>query len=378
MLFSDIKGQKEIKQHLIHSVKNGHVAHAQMFYGQEGSPNYAMALAYATYLNCENPGDEDSCGTCSSCEKMRRLVHPDLYMVYPSTTVPASKEYEPIRNEVIKSFREFATTSKGYLDFQQWTEKLEVGNKQCLIHVREGRSIIKNLSLKAFEGQYKVVLVWLSEMMNIECANAILKVLEEPPNKTIFLLVTNDVEKNITTIISRTQIVKVPRHNDEEIKAFLSEQYSLEEAQLDKLVALSDGSILKSRELINNSQNEEQEFFKTWMRAAFTRDYNALYQHTERFQKLKKQDQKNVFIYGLYILRNLILFHYSANDLMKVPDSEKQFVEGFSKVISAESVEKFTTVFNDAIYHLERNAHPKIMFMDISLQVGMLFNRTKK
>jgi len=384
MRFSSIIGLDTVKKHLIQSVSGGHVAHAQMFFGLHGSANLAMALAYATYLNCENPSSEDSCGECPSCKKIDKLVHPDMHFVFPIHSLgtsgegeSADRKYDEERSKVVANFREAVLQNQAYFDLNMWVSQLNLGNKQCLINVREGRGIIRSITLKAFEAKYKVVLIWLSELMNLECANAILKVLEEPPARTIFLLVTNDVEKNISTIVSRTQIVKIPSHSDEEIIQFLVENKDISEEKATEMAIFSEGSIIRSYEFLENSNVLLKQFFKEWLRSCYMFKYADYIAKADDFFGFSKQDQKNFFTYGLLVIRDLNLYYSDAPELIRIPEDEKQFLQGLSKTIAVEKLTVIMEMFNNSFYYLERNAHSKIMFMQLSFQMSTLFTRKK-
>ncbi len=372
MLFSNIIGLNESKEHLIKAINSGHVAHAQLFMGKEGTANLALALAYATYLNCENRQENDACGTCPSCRKMINGVHPDVHFTFPNYSV-ASKDKEKHAAEVKASWRTFLKENP-YRNLSDWSNYIEAENKQCIISVDEGREIIKGITLKAFESEFKIVLIWLPELMNQSAANSILKVLEEPPEKTIFLLVTNDKDKNLTTILSRCQLVNIPRFSDEEIGGYLKNR-NVDEEMIQKAISLADGNLNLAIKLSEDLSDSSHELFRNWMRACFSRSLNDLVEMADTFQTFSKENQKALFQYGINIMRELLLFHSQTDSLKRLLDDEKKFVDGFAKVVTIDKVPLISDMLGEASYHVERNASPKITFMNLSLQLTQVLKK---
>lgn len=368
MLFSEVVGAEKVKETLRHSLSANHVAHAQLFYGLEGAPNLAMALAFATYLNCDNPTEQDACGKCPSCLKMQKLVHPDLHFVYPAYK-KASKEQEKHRAQLATSWRSFVLENP-YQSLVEWSACTDAENKQCIISVEESREIIKSVSLKAFEGKFKVFIIWLPEMMNISAANSILKVLEEPPKNTVFLLVTNELEKNLTTIQSRCQVIQIQRANDEETAAYLKDKYSLSENEAHKVALLSEGNLNQASKMALHAENAERDYFKNWMRSCYALKYAELVAEADSFSKRSKEFQKSLMLEGVNLMRSILMYHSSLDDLMRIPDDERDFIEKFSKVVDEERLSAITDLLQEAHYHIERNASPKILFMDLSLNLA--------
>ena len=246
MLFKDVIAQQELKEQLIKTIKSNKVSHAQLFCGQEGSGHFAMAVAYTQYLLCQNRA-EDSCGTCSSCVKIQQLAHPDVHFSFPVHLSKTNKITQS--DDVIKEFREMISQSP-YIGISHWNEFLGNQNKQGIIAVKESEAIIKKLSLKAFEGSYKILIMWLPELMNKEAANKLLKLIEEPPKKTIFLLVADSADKIIDTILSRTQKVNFLNLKAEEIKMNLISRHQLSNEKAEYCANLADGNFHKAEQNI--------------------------------------------------------------------------------------------------------------------------------
>jgi len=373
VLFSEIPGLEEIKKTLIHSVRSNHVHHAQLFMGSEGTANLALALAYATYLNCEDKKEDDSCGQCSSCIKFKKLAHPDINFVFPVSTTKAVTK-DPVSSLFLKDWRSFVLENP-YGSLNQWGNFIGAENKQLNISVEESRNIIKTLSLKAFEAEYKVLLIWYPENMHVSAANAILKILEEPPYKTIFLLVTNNSERLLTTILSRTQKIKIPAFSEEEIKVALKQKLEVDDKKASQLAYLADGNLNEAFRLFKEVEEDHHLFFRDWMRVCYKKNnLLELVDWSENFQKLGREVQKSLILYGLNILRETLIYRVAGSgELVRLASEDLKFVEGFSKVLSEEKVERICGQLNEVFYHIERNANPKIAFLDVSLFISQVF-----
>lgn len=369
MLFSDIEGLHEVKRHLINSVAKNHLAHAQLFVGPEGSANLAMALAFATYLNCENPQEDDACGKCASCIKTIKLIHPDLHFVYPVSASKKSGSKDLVSTTFITEWRSFVK-EQPYGLISDWSNVYGGENKQGNISKLESRHIIKNLSLKAFEGKYKIMIIWMPEYMHPSAANGILKVLEEPPEKTIFLMVANDMEKLLSTILSRVQKIKIPAFSDLELESYLKNKYGVESTRARQIVHMTDGNLNEALRLLDHTEDDTHKMFRDWMRFCFTRDFTKMVEWAEHYQKMNKIAQKSLLLYGLTMMRETLIANYSPGNLQRLQGEELDFVKNFSKVINADKMEKITDNLNQAYYHLERNANPKILFTDLSLVIA--------
>ena len=373
MIFSDIHGLDEIKQRLIRSVQSGKVAHAQLFAGPGGAPNLQMVLAFATYLNCENRGDKDACGNCPSCSKNAKYIHPDLHFVFPVSGTKKVKVKDAISQRFLKEWREFLIENTDYT-LEEWSRVYGGENKQVNISREESRQIIRNLSLKSFEGEYKIMLIWLPEYFHPAAANGILKVLEEPPEKTVFLLVSNDPERLLTTILSRTQMVRIRKFNETEIADILSQNTDADAARIRQVARMAEGSLSQAGKLLDKLEADQYEEFVQWMRKCYnTRDFTDLVLLADQFHSMAKIEQRAFLQYGITIMRESLLV-YHAPELSRLAETEKPFVEKFGRLLSIDKIEKITSLFNDALYHLERNASPKMTFLDTSLQIMIILN----
>jgi len=370
MLFSNIRGLEDVKSRLIQAATNDQVAHAQLFLGKPGSPNLAMALAYATYLNCENKTPEGACGSCPSCVKNSKFVHPDVHFVFPVSSTKKITGKDVVSNSFLKEWREFLIENP-FGDLNAWSGHYGGEDKQVNISKEESRQIIKNLSLKAFEGKFKIMVIWLPEYMHPSAANGILKILEEPPESTIFLLVSNDSERLLTTILSRTQIVTIPMFSDEDIKSMLTADHGVEANKADEVAHLADGDISKALRLLNNLEDDNQKIFADWMRDCFKRDFTSMVQRADAYHGMNKVAQKSLLQYTLNILRETLVY-VPARDIARTAGSISAFIENFSKVMDSNKIERISQLVNDAYYHIERNASPKMIFLDLSLQIARI------
>src|SRR5690554_5572400 len=304
MLFSSIPGLAETKRKLVEAVRSNHLAHALLLHGPEGSANLKMAIALATYLNCENQGENDACGSCGSCQKMAKLVHPDVNFTFPipsKTPKEETKEEEAKSSDVVASWRTFALQS-AYGNLQDWIA-FNAFTKQLNISKSAAKNIIQTLSLKSFEGGYKIILIWCPEMMNASAGNTLLKILEEPPGKTLFLLVANQPDQLLNTILSRTQKMLVRAFTDKEIKEHLvKEGLCSAEAAL-QVASLSDGNMRAAYRLIEQVLDENTARFRDWMRICYVLDINGIVLQVDRFSSQDKEAQKALLLTGMNIIR---------------------------------------------------------------------------
>ncbi|WP_186756066.1 DNA polymerase III subunit [Echinicola salinicaeni] len=377
MLFSSIPGLQETKDKLIKAIKNNHLAHALLFHGPEGSANLKMALALATYVNCENPGEQDACGECSACQKMAKLVHPDLSFTFPvpGSLIKEDDDGNGKKVDILAPWREFVI-QRPYGNLQDWIYHNGFEKKQLNISKAAAKQIIKTISLKSFEGGYKVILVWIPELMHTASANALLKVLEEPPEKTLFLMVAHQPEQLLTTILSRTQKVLVRAFTDEEIKEHLiTEGLCSKEAGM-QIAPLANGNMREAYRLADQVVDENTAKFRDWMRLCFTLDINNILSWSDNFQTLDKEGQKALFLTGLNILRESLLKRSQLEDLMRTAPNDREFIENFSlKALTENKILSIYQLLNTAHYHLERNANAKILFADLSFSMAKVLRK---
>ena len=358
MKFSDIPADNSIKAKLIQTIGDQRVSHAQLFYGPEGSGKLALAIAYAQLINCTAPKspegegqggitvDIDSCGTCPSCIQYQKLAHPDLHFFYPTatskkvTSKPSSKHY-------IKEWREFLLTNNYQIALPEWYDFIGIENKQGTIYTDDANEINRILSYKSYESEYKVVIIWMIEKLYHQAAPKLLKILEEPPDKTLFILVSDNPDLVIATILSRCLPIRIPK-------------------------------ILK-QETHKPQQVEEDQFlfdtFRNWMRLCFSRNIPELIGFTSETAKIGREKQKRLLRYGLQVTSYSTSLRYGQYQSVSAEGEEMEFVEKFSPFLTAEKLPKFYDLFNTAIFHIERNAHAPTLFLDLSLKITGLLNK---
>lgn len=381
MLFSEIHGQEHLKRHLTQSVDNGRIPHAQLFVGPEGSGTLAMAIAYAQYILCSNSNGENTNGNDACNLKFNHLSHPDLHFAFPVATNDKVKSH-PVSSLFMEEWRELLK-EQPYCNLFDWYKKLGVDNKQGQIGVDEAQDIVKSLSLKAYEGGHKVMIIWMAEKMNIASANKLLKLIEEPPNKTVFILVAEDEEQIITTIKSRCQILHFPVLPQEVIKNALIQKYNLDEAVAIKLAHQSNGNFNKACDLVYQDSEDLQfeEWFVLWVRSAFKAKGNKAAIHdliawSEEIAKTGRETQKQFLHFCLDFFRQALLMNYNANELVYVEPKSKNFkLEKFAPFVHENNILDISDELQDAIYHIERNGNSKIILTDLSIKLTRLLHK---
>ena len=364
MQFKEIIGQEDIKKQLIQTVVENRVSHAQLFLSPEGSGALPLAIAYAQYINCQNRTNTDSCGQCSSCRKYEKYIHPDLHFSYPFF---ASKDIKT-SVDVLEEWRNMLLNDP-YFDLEIWRSKLNAENKQANINIAECHDIIKKLSYKAFEAETKVLIMWLPEYLDRE-GNALLKIIEEPPANTLFILVAQNQEQILTTILSRTQIVKIPKLTDSDIETYLIDKSQLSENQATEYSFLADGNLIEAKALLLDTPNNNASYVTEWLRMGYGNRVPAMIDFTEEVAKWGRENQKNFLKYGINFLRECSLLLSGADDLVKLPtDTLSIAVKLTTNVLNLAMVEALISELEQAHYHIERNANPKILFLDVSLQL---------
>ena len=374
MLFSEVVGQKEVKQGLLKSVQGGRIPHAQLFYGADGAGTLPMALAYAQYINCSARTADDACGTCPSCRKIQKLSHPDLHFVFPvNTSKKVSKD--PVSDDYIAEWREFIQQN-AYFRSEMWYEFMGLENKQGLISKRDSDAAIRKLNLKSFEAEYKIMIIWLPETMNAPSSNVLLKLIEEPPQKTIFLLVSENPEQILLTITSRTQPVKLKPIDAESLSDELTQKYSLNAEELRFTVRLSQGSYIKALEIINSSEanNANLESFINIMRLCYGRKFVEINQWVEEMAALGRERLKTFFDYALRMIRENFIQNLNNPDLLYLTQKEAAFSERFHPYVNGKNIMAMYRELSEASADIERNGYAKIVLTDLTIKLMRLIN----
>lgn len=374
MFFKDIIGQQDVKERLRLEVQEGRVPHAQLFAGIEGTGALPLAIAYARFLLCTRRSGEDACGTCPSCVKMNKLVHPDLHFVFP--VVKRKGGGDTVSDDYIREWRELATRTP-YFGLNHWLDAMGAENQQAQIFVKESDELTRKLSLKSSEGGYKVVIIWLPEKMKVECANKLLKLLEEPPAQTVFLLVSEEPDRILPTILSRTQRINVPPLGDEVITRALTERFGLQPANAAETAHLAQGSYLRALETIHLSEDNRQFFdlFVSLMRLAYQRKVKEMKEWSELVAGMGRERQKNFLAYCQRMVRENFVTNFHCPELTYLNRDERNFAVRFAPFINERNVIGITNELAEAQSHIEQNVNPRMVFFDFALKLIVLLIR---
>ncbi len=372
MRFSEVAGHADLKQQLVQSVAEQRVPHAQLFHGSQGSGSLALALAYATYLSCQDRQAEDSCGSCHSCIKFDRLIHPDLHFVFPVFTTKSVKK-DPVSDDFIAEWR-MALLESPYITPNQWYSYIGMENKQGSIIKRESEEIMRKLQLKSYESDYKVMIIWMPEKMNQTASNKLLKLIEEPPPMTIFLLVPEDTGPMLPTILSRTQLIRVPRIAEEDLLNALKKKHQVSDEILQSAVKISGGNYVKAEESLMTSEDSayQLELFIRIMRLAYAREFQEIFEWVEELAGLGRERQKAFLAYAIRMIRENYLMNKEQVELVRMTADEAGFSKKFFPFINDRNVPGMVQELNEAIIHIEANAYARIVFLDFALKLVKL------
>ncbi|WNJ15994.1 DNA polymerase III subunit delta' [Pontibacter sp. G13] len=366
MKFSDIIGQAEAKQKILDSIHNDRLAHALLLTGPEGVGQMAMAHAIAQYVNCHNPSETDSCGKCPSCLKIQKGVHPDFKYVLPiiSKTTGGKRQ---LTADFFDGFREHFFQDP-YYPFGSWQAHLGGDNKQLFISVHEIRELKKGIYLKSFEANYKVVIIWNAERINVEGANAFLKLLEEPPERTLILMTCSDPGKLLTTINSRCQRIQMGRLSPMEVQHYLVQYKGMEAVSAQEIASIAEGSIGNASEYLNDHQSAIREIYTEWLRAAFVGDFQKIQAQVERIIKESKEFQKLFLKISIKKMRDSLLFHLGTTKLALVTREERAFQEKFATYVDLDKVDRITAEMESSLRKISGNAQAKMVLTALSLR----------
>ena len=371
MFFRDIIGQEEIKQRLIQNVQENKIAHAQLFCGGEGVGKLPLAIAYARYISCLNPSNEDACGKCPNCIKFNHLAHPDLHFIFPVVKKKSTKDV--VSDDYIAEWRELIAKTP-YFNLHTWLEEMGAENQQAQIYVKESNEIIRKLSLKSSQGGYKIIIIWLPEKMNQECSNKLLKLLEEPAEQTVFLLVSEEPDMLLTTIQSRTQRINIKGIEEKDLKEALMNIHGLQEQDATDIAHQSEGNFLKAIESI--SLNEENklffDLFVALMRLSYQRKIKEMKVWSENVAAMGRERQKHFLSYCQRMIRENFIYNFHNRSITYLGSEEEAFSTRFAPFINERNVMEIMSELNEAQRHIEQNVNAKMVFFDFSLKMIVL------
>jgi DNA polymerase-3 subunit delta' len=374
MQFDKIIGQEAIIERFIHTVQKSRISHAQLIHGPEGAGKLKLAIAFAQYISCKQRTETDSCGKCASCIKYEKLIHPDLHFVYP--VVKTKKFDKPVSDNFISEWRNFILNNDK-LQLDVWLEFMGNENSQAGIFAQESNEIIRKLSLKTFESEYKIMIIWLPEKMNPSSANKLLKMIEEPPMKTLFLLISDQPEQIINTIQSRSQFIKIPKIETQKLAEGLMKFYQVDKNDALEIAGLAGGNLYKALESISARENEQYNFtmFVELMRLCYAAKIIELQKWIDDICTKGRERQKAFLTYCLRMIRgNFIMNVYksSPNEINGLNKQELNFSSKFYTFIHQNNIKGISNEFNLAFKHIERNGTDKIVFLDLALKLVKL------
>jgi len=370
MQFSQVIGQNHHKQDLRELVQQNRISHALLFAAPEGAGALPLAIAFAQYINCENRSATDSCGVCPSCVKYAKLQHPDLHFAFPVVTTSSVKS-TPVSDNFIAQWRE-AVLKQPYLNVDMWLETISDDNKQGSIQKEESKEILRKLLLKTYEAEYKVMIIWMAEKMNETCANKLLKILEEPPAKTLFLLISEHPEELMATIISRTQLIRIPKIDNHSMAEQLRSEFSVNDADMPTILHNAGGNYLKAVQLLSADEANEgfYDYFTKLTRLAYAKNVPELTVLSDDLAaKFGREKQKAFLEYCLKMFRENFVLNYKKPEIVYLYKTEKDFSEKFHPFINERNISALTKIVNEAHYHIERNGSAKIIFFDLCLKL---------
>lgn len=373
MFFKDIIGQKEAKRKLTEEVRANRIPHARLFCGKEGVGKLPLAIAYARYLACSHRSETDACGTCPNCKMYDKLAHPDLHFVFP---VVKRRNKDTVSDDYLPQWREMLNSSP-YFGLPQWLEAMSAENQQAQIFVKESDEMIRKLSLKSSQGGYKVMIIWLPEKMNQECSNKLLKLLEEPPTGTIFILVSEEPDALIATIRSRTQYFSIPSIDKESMVEVLVNRYGLQTEDAEKIARQSEGSLLKVLENIYLNEEGKQffEWFVSLMRLAYQRKIREMKTWSEELASIGREKQKHFLAYAQRMVRENFVYNFHSSSINYLNDEEQLFATRFAPYINEKNVMEIMNELSEAERHIGQNVNSRMVFFDFALKMIVLLKK---
>ena len=375
MRFADIIGQQELKRHLARSVDAGRISHAQLFNGIAGAGSLPLAVAYAQYIHCRNRHDGDSCGECPSCRQIAALAHPDLHFVFPVNKQGKKSGEVVLSGEFMPLWREMFERTGGYFSAQQWFDALNLGKTlKGVISTKEAEEIIRRLSFKSFESPYKTMVIWLPETMNDEASNRILKILEEPWENTVFILVTERADLLLKTIISRTQEVSVPRLSADDLMPIVEQAGESDPMKIRNTARLANGDVLEVRRLTGGMDDEVRrenfEHFCSVMRLSYNDKHLELMSWADDVAQLSRERQRAMLVDFSRLLREAFMLHAGAKEASYLWGEEAAFCSKFAPFIGSENIEPIIDQIELAMRQIGQNGNPRIVFTHFALAVS--------
>jgi DNA polymerase III subunit delta' len=378
MLFKDVTGQEPLKNKLIQTVRENRVSHAWLFFGPEGSGVLPLALALARYVLCTDRGPADACGVCASCNKVNKYIHPDLHFTFPVNKSRGMDKETVVSDDYIADWRAFLL-KQPYARLTQWYDAIDLENKQGIINTDESKRLAGKLNLKPFESDHKVSVIWHPEKMNDQAANKLLKLLEEPPPNTLFILAGENPDQLLSTIRSRCAMVRIPRISDPDLLNALVTKNGASSQKASDIVRLASGNYLRALELLSDEEEAGYNFsrFRDLMRLCFTKNIPEMVKVAEDLSVLTRERQKSFLEYGLRTIRESLALHYNTPDIVYITNEEADFTTKFAPFVTGANVEGIIRELSGAITDIERNGNGRIIFLDMTLKLAGMIKPAK-
>lgn len=378
MTFQEVIGQEDAKERLRMLVQENRVPHAMLFCGPQGCGKMALAMAFASYLLCSNKENGDSCGHCPQCAMTRKWSHPDLHFTYPVIKAAGtSSDYKPVSDDFAREWHRLLGESP-YFTIDHWLREIGAGNQQAIITVRESDEISRKLSLKSSQGGYKVSLIWLPERMNEASANKLLKLIEEPPSQTVFLLVSEEPVLLLETIRSRTQRFDMRAIETQAIEQTLIGQRGIDAPQAHRIARVAAGSWTKALDLLS-AENEEHEFLDMFMkmnRQSFERNIRGMRTWSDDAYDMGRERQRRMLRYFLRMIRESFMYNFRIPELNYMTEEEENFVRRFAPYVNETNVIEMSDLMAEGIRDIGQNANARIVFFDTALRMTRLLRKS--
>ena len=383
MRFKDVMVDEGLKRHLAMLADENRISHAQLFLGKNGTHNFALAVAFAQYICCEDRHDGDSCGECHSCKMFEKLQHPDLHLIFPNCIARSIKK-DPESDLFAQDFRDFVFEHNYHIDFNDWVKELKSENKVVSINIRDCASILRKNSTRAYENGYKIFILWMAEKLHHTAAPKLLKTLEEPENKTLFILLAENSDAILPTILSRTQLVKIPQLPEAVIKQHLIDEEGLDEEEAADIAAISENNYAKALSLKNESLelHQFQKYYTAFVKSASiyvtsgnleAMNYPGIQDIIKEISKSSKDFQRNLMHYFSRMFRNELLISQRDNSLVKATEEELKVLETYAPFFTLKNAQPLCNLCDTATYHLERNANTMLVFTDLYFKLAQYF-----
>lgn len=377
MLFSEVYAPENIKKHLRRTVLDKKISHAQLFYGMEGTHSLGLALAYSQYINCQNRNEEDSCGICPSCRQFAKLAHPDLHFFFPH---PAKEKTSS--NDYYNEWRNIFTETKGLFTLNDWYERINMGNSQGSINKSDIDLLLSNVALKSYEAGCKVFIIWMVEKLYYQIAPKLLKTLEEPDGKTLFILITENYAQVLNTIVSRCQMLKINRFSTDKLAKIIQKEQNCSVDIAYQRAVLSENNVitaLKKSEEINKVHNLLK-LFQDMMRLAYSLysppknfDIEMLTQWIAQVESLGREGQKQFLKYSLTLIRKCFLKNEKLTSISYLIPEEDIWTEKFKTFVREDNISNLYSTINESVKQIESNVNSKILFTDMVFSIGKCF-----